>query len=564
MLASNRLRWTLAAAISVLAVIVAGALAWSGRSAAALHRVWRFELTTAPEAPLTTEGLGSSVAISPDGSRIVYTALRNGSSQLILRRLDQLEGGPISGSEGGTAPFFSPDGQQIAFATLFELKRVATEGGPSVSIAKTTPGFRGATWAPDNSIVYAEDGGVGLVRLPASGGPRELLASPDASKGEQSFVQPIVLPDGRSVLYTVLLHGGKTRIVARALSGGAATTVIDDAFGAKYLGSGYLAFAQGDRLMAARFDVAERRIIGAPVAVQQTAFTSVGDGVANFASAADGTAIYVTGRHVGSFRRLVWVDRRGARVPAIAEQAQEGVRNPRLSPDGHRVAVTVGTNGGGNIWIYDVSGSARSLILTFQGHNTFPIWSADGKRILYLSATSSGNEIVSLPADGSSVQPVPEVNGGSGALPLGWSPDGASLLFERDARLWLLNMRDHKPTLWLPTPFTEFGARFSPDGRWIAYGSLQYGQLEIWVRPFPGPGAPVRASSDGGHDPVWSHDGTEIFFTNGPKLLSARVLSERPDFRVEAPRVLFEGGFVHDDTDPNLRFFDAAADGRLL
>jgi Tol biopolymer transport system component len=553
------------AALVVLGLLGAVALNWTRPTTAAPPRFGRFELVPAADAPLTTEGLGASVAISPDGSRIVYTALRNGSSVLVLRRIDQLEATPIAGTEGGTAPFFSPDGQQIGFATLFDLRRVPTEGGPSVRIARTDPGFRGATWAPDNSIVYAQDGGVGLIRIPVSGGSPEKVAAPDASRGEEGFVEPSILPGGRAVLYTVLLHGGKTRVIARALTGeDGATTVVEGGFGAKYLASGHLAFGQGDRLMAARFDLAGRRIIGAPVAVQESAFTNIADGVSNLATAADGTAVYVTGHNAGAFRRLVWVDRQGARVAAVAEQPQDGLRNPRLSPDERRVAVTIGGNGNGNIWIYDLSGAARSVKLTFQGHNTFPIWSTDGKRIAFLSAANATNLIVSLPADGSSVQPEPLVIGNSGALPLAWSPDGQFLLFAREARLWLMNVSDRKPVIWLPTPFTEFGGRFSPDGKWIAFASLQNGQLEVWVRPFPGPGAPVRVSSGGGHDPVWARDGNEIFYTNGPKLSSARVLSVTPDFRVEAPRVLFEGGFVHDDTDPGIRFLDTARDGRLL
>lgn len=145
-----------------------------------------------------------------------------------------------------------------------------------------------------------------------------------------------------------------------------------------------------------------------------------------------------------------------------------------------------------------------------------------------------------------------------------WSPDGAFLLINGQAKLSLLHMSDRKVVSWLQTPFAEFGARFSSDGHWVAYASNQTGTAEVWVRPFPGPGAPVRVSSGGGHDPVWSHDGKELFYDNGPKLMSARVVSQAPDFRVEAPRVLFEGGFVHDETDVIIRFFDVAPDGRFL
>jgi serine/threonine-protein kinase len=548
----------------VLGVAVIALAFRSGRPAQAI-RVGRFEVPASPDTPLAIEGLGSAVAISPDGSRIVYTALRNGSSILVVRRLDQLQAMPIAGSEGGSAPFFSPDGQQVGFATLFDLRRVPVDGGPSVRIVQTTPGFRGAAWASDSSIVYTADGGVGLVRIPLSGGPAETLAIPDASTGERGFLAPSILPDGQAVTYTVVLNDGKTRIVERPLKAGAEpTTLVEGGFGAQYLPSGHLAFGQGDRLLAARFDLVARKIIGTPITIQESAYTNITDGVANLATAADGTGVYVTGHNGGLFRRLVWVDRRGTRTPALPEARLYGLRNVRLSPDGRRVAATVGGSGNGAIWIYDLSGAARPLRLTAEGHNTFPIWSADGKRITFLTATNTTNQIVSLPSDGSSTRPEHVTDSAAGGLPIGWSPEGATFIFEREARLWTMNAASKLSSVWLPTtPFTEFGGGFSPDGKWLVYGSSQYGQLDVWVRPFPGPGAPVRISPDGGHDPVWSRDGKEIFFTNGPKLFSARVLSVAPVLRIEAPRLVVEG-FVHDDSDPNIRFFDVSRDGRLL
>jgi Tol biopolymer transport system component len=171
----------------------------------------------------------------------------------------------------------------------------------------------------------------------------------------------------------------------------------------------------------------------------------------------------------------------------------------------------------------------------------------------------------SIPADGSATEPEPLTTSENVRLPLAWSPDGAFVLFneisgQTRADLQLLQVSDKKTRPWLQTPFSENEGRFSPDGHWVAYASNQTGKFEVWVRPFPGPGAPVRVSSDGGRNPVWSGDGKELFYDNGSKVLSARVVSEVPDFRVETPRMLFEGGFVQG----SMRSFDVAPDGRFM
>jgi serine/threonine protein kinase/Tol biopolymer transport system component len=562
---SRRVWWIAAAAVAGLAAgIAVTAFVIPSRTRTPPSLSARFELTTAAPNPFATDPLGLNVAISPDGSRVVYTAFRGGVKELVIRRLDQLQASPIAGTEGAEEPFFSPDGQQIGYMTLGALKRVPVDGGPSVTIGPADAGFRGASWGPDNTIIYAEDGSVGLFRLPASGGAPEKLAVPDAARGEENYVQPEILPSGNAVLYTVLLRGGQTRIVARRLRDGAVTTLVEGGFGSQYLASGHLAFGQGDRLMAIRFDAATLQVSGSPVAVEDGAFNKVSDGVANMASAADGTTVYVAGHDAGRSRRLMWVDRSGKRVAYVASQPLEGARNPRLSPDGRRLALTVGRNGEGDVWIYDLAGGAQPLKLTFQGHNSFAVWSPDSKQIALLSTASGRGHMYVIPADGSVQQPARLTTGDGSEVPVDWSPDGASVLFADNTHLQILRVSDRTTRRWLSTPFTDIAGRFSPDGRWVAYESNQTGRMDVWVRPFPGPGAPVRISSDGGLDPIWSRDGKELFYHSGTAMFSARIVSGMAGFLVDPPRVLFEGGFVHGDDDSALRFVDVAADGRFL
>jgi serine/threonine-protein kinase len=557
---SKHASWIWATAVlSLMAGGTIAALLLPSRSRMVPPRVARFEVTTSEQDPFTTDSRGANVAISPDGSRIVYTSGRN-PSHLVVRQLDQLGAKSIAGSEGATDPFFSPDGQQIGFATLDDLRRVAVGGGPSIRICRLSGVvFSGATWGPNDSIVFTQTGG-GLFRVSAAGGEPERLAAPDRAKKELNYLRPSMLPGGRAVVYSVALQAGgqPTRIVARALEGDVTTTVVEGGFGAQYLPSGHLVYGQGDRLMAVPFDPSTLKATGAPFILQEAVSTKDSLAVANVAIASDGTVVYVSGRSETATRHLVWVDRRGTHVARIVGQPLELPRYPRLSPDGRRLALTIGPSASGHIWIYDLAGSAQPLRLTFQDHNLFPIWSPDGKRIVFLSRAGS-DQMFSILADGSATEPERVIASQNPAVPRDWSPDGAFILFQEMRHLHLFQLTDRTTRRWLQTPSSETDGRFSPDGRWLAYTSDQTGSEEVWVRPFPGPGAPVRVSPDGGRDAQWSRDNKELFYRNGLKILSAEVVPG-VTFRVEPPRVLFEGGF---NPGPE-RAFDVAPDGRFV
>jgi Tol biopolymer transport system component len=526
--------------------------------------VTRFEVTTPQQELFATESAGANVAISPDGSRLVYTGRFSASPHLVVRQLDQLDVKPIAETDGATYPFFSPDGKHIGFATLGALRRVAVGGGPSRLVCRI-PGvvFRGATWGPNDSIVFAQGGDwvdSGLYRVPATGGKPERFVAPDRAKQEVSVSTPSFLPGGRALVYTVLLQGGERRVMARTLDGGVTTAVVEGGFGAQYLPPGHLVYGQGDRLMAVPFDVSTLKATGDPLLLQEGVGTKGEIGVANVTTASDGTGVYVSGRATTGFRHLTWVDRGGTHVARITAQPLELPRYPRLSPDGRRLALTIGPGDAGQIWVYDLVGSVRALRLTSQDHNIFPIWSPDGNRIVYLSRSSS-DQLLSIPADGSATEPERVIALKDLAAPRDWSPDGAFILFDVLRHLHLLHVTDGKTRRWLQTPFSEPDGRFSPDGKWLAYTSDQSGGAEVWVRPFPGPGAPVPVSSGGGHDPVWSRDGNEVFYRNDPKILSARVVPGTT-FRVNVPQVLFENEPYAGSIAA--RTYDVAPDGRFV
>jgi Tol biopolymer transport system component len=294
--------------------------------------------------------------------------------------------------------------------------------------------------------------------------------------------------------------------------------------------------------------------------------TRAGEAVSNVTSATDGTVAFVAGHDPSRRMRVMSVDRHGTPTRAITSEPLEYPRFPRISPDGRRLALTAGPGGFGQLWIFDLDGRNQPVKLTFQNHNLFPVWSPDGSRIAFLRRSQSQNQMLSIAADGSAVDPTPIFDGGFGPV-LAWSPDGQMLLFAQPQpppeKIMVFSFVDHTTRRWAPGSFAEFGGSLSPDGHWVAYSSNATGAFEVWVRPFPGPGVPVRISSDGGTKPLWSRDGRELFFESGDRFLSARVTSMTPEFRVDRPELLFAGGFMRDDDDPNIRFIDAAPDGHL-
>jgi serine/threonine-protein kinase len=251
-----------------------------------------------------------------------------------------------------------------------------------------------------------------------------------------------------------------------------------------------------------------------------------------------------------------------ARVGQLVDQPLEHPRNVRLSPDGMRLALTIGPSGQGDVWVYDVRRTAQSVRMTFRDHNTFPVWSPDGDKLAFLSISGSTAGTFSIRSDGSAIQPEAITVPGEPGAPMDWSSEGLLLVW--NSLLWRVRPPDRTRTLWMPAPFMQFGARISPDGRWVAYVSTQSGTAEVWVRSYHGTGAPVRVSAGGGHEPTWSHDGKEIFFTNGTKMMAARLTTLDPSPVIDPPRELFAGGFANDTLDLVQRFYDVAPDGRFL
>ena len=384
----------------------------------AAGRVERFEIVTPPDAAFTVVAPGPNVVLSPDGFQVAYHVETGGPWRLALRKLDRLEQVVMPGTEAGLFPVFSPDGAQLAFVSRRRLMRVPVSGGPATLICELTAEPVGLSWDTNDVIVFAERGN-GVFRVATAGGKPERLATPDTKKGELDYFAPQLLPGGETILFTIIPVEGtsnQARIAARVLATEAVTVLVEGAGPARYAPTGYLVYNKAGNLMAAPLDI-ETLSIGSSALVQQgvLAKSALLDGAAvDFSVGSDGSMIYAPGR-TDDLQRVIWVDREGTRLGPLTEQPLVYPRYPRLSPDGRRLAITIGPGNEGQIWIYDLTGASQPLKLTYEGHNTQPTWAPSGTHIVFASTaqgrpaegtrTLTNRNLFRLPSDASSLDP---------------------------------------------------------------------------------------------------------------------------------------------------------------
>ena len=538
-------------------------------------------LQSIPTDRTTNEGRPSrtSMVWSPDGRSIVFSASLGDRQQLYLRAMDQLAATAMTGTEGGAAPFFSPDGRWVAFWSGGALKKTPADGkGPATTICELSSAV-GASWGANDTIIFSR-GQLGLWRVPAAGGTPEVIATPDTGKGELKYLLPRILPGDRTVIFTVthtpLPTWEDTEIVAQSLQSGERKVLLSGAADGRYLPSGHLVYIRRGTLMAVPFDLERLEATGGAVALidnvmqSANATSEVFDiGAGQFDVSPAGALLYLPGGIFPSPERsLVWVDRTTGAVEPLPVPARAYL-SPRLSPDGQRAVFW--TQGDRNIWVHDL---ARGVLtrLTSEGRNARAIWTPDGKRVTY-GATVGGNEnLVVRPADGSGpverLMTSPDLQ-----VAAVWSPSDSALVFVEFRQktgndiLAMLPSGDRRPRPIVETRFPEAYPDFSPDGRWLAYASEESGRSEVYVQPYPGPGTRHQVSTNGGTGPAWSRDGRELFYTTAPAIGGQAALTRmiavpvtvKPTFTFGAPRQLFEGRY---GATALIRSYDVTADGR--
>ena len=471
----ERLVWASALA---LAVLIAGALAaWALRPPAATPET-RLEINTPPTR-------NASLAISPDGLKIVFVATSEGRSRLWLRSLDSSLARPLAGTEGGSVLFWSPDSRSIGFFADSKLKRMDIDGGSLRTLAAAAVPF-GGTWGRDGTILFGFSPGDPIMRMSAQGG-EPTAATGIVSAQHRGHGFPAFLPDSRHFLF--FANGSpETRGVYIGQLGGLTSTRLLNADGAAvYAATGHLLFIREGQLLAQGFDLDRAELRGEPFPIA----ANVSAGTTVSASAA-GPIVYRTPPADSGQRQLVWVDRSGRETDKVV-YADTAVLGPSLSPDGRHLAVYREANGNMDIWSYETSRRAWNRITTDLGDDIWPLWSRDGETIVFggVRATHGAvdlyRKLLSGPKDTEELllsTPQPK-------FPMDWSPDGRFLLYDsldpkQGTDMWALPLGG-KPFEVVRTEFNEGLQQFSPDGRWIAYQSDQTGRSEIYLRPFPGP-----------------------------------------------------------------------------
>ena len=495
---------------------------------------------------------GDPIAYAADGSVFAYRS----QAGLQLRYLDRLDPVPVAGGRKGTSPFFSPDGRWLGFRDGVRILKLPLAGGTPVVICDSCAGFQ-ADWGTDDTIRYHAPSPVDLssrvlIAVPASGGrPRE-IARPDSGSGV-AYRMPILLPDRRTVLFT--LRSQETdRLAALDLRTGGITRFEQTGSNPHWVAGGYVLLGNRDlSLIAVPFDLRRVRPSGPPVTIARDA--SVGPGGSALVGVSLGGSLVYAPSTVESNRHLTVVTRDGQAAALGGEP--RGFAGPRLSPDGRRLAVGIGTDDGSDVWVLDLGQQVWSRVTT-NGTSDRPTWTPDGRRLVY----ASNADLWWIAADGSGKPDSLLVAAGS-RFPAAVTPDGRSVVFQESEsntsgiRQLVFDSAPAAQTI-LPPAFDEAAPALSPDGRWLAYQSEEAGRSDVYVRPYPGPGARVSVSAQGGSEPAWSHDGREIYYRAGDSMMVAAIATGA-GFTVTGRRVLFSGSFL---SGGQFREYDVSPDGQ--
>jgi serine/threonine protein kinase/Tol biopolymer transport system component len=506
------------------------------------------------------------VAISPDGRRLVYVASDPaGQPRLYTRTLDELGFEPIPGAENGWQPFFSPDGAWVAFFTPSgELKKVSFGGGPPVTILEGIANSQWAfgTWGDDDRIVFAAWTS-GLQRISSDGGQFERLSSPD----DEWHEKPEVLPGSETVLYQQISPDG-SRIVARSLANGSEKVIVENAGEPKYLVPGHLFFRRQGTVMAAAFDIRRLELTGQalpldlPVWIDRPPYL---DSIAQLAVSRTGTLVYIPEEESFWQENLVWVSREGE-----VQHIRSSTGNPvfRLSPDGRRAAISVWEADRTRIEVLELERNVATSLAEAPSIFWFnPVWSPDGSEIVFGTASTAEGALFRKTVDGGEpAELLLRVATHWGAVPWSFGPNGV-LAFTTDHPETEVDIRFYSPDqdAELPTtlsgPHNEQQPAFSPDGRWLAYQSDESGAYEIYVSEYPGGGHKRRVSTGGGAGPVWSLDGSELFFqSEDGRRLFAVDIAIGSGLEIRQQHLLFEGSF--EPSNESALSFDLSPDGR--
>ena len=518
---------------------------------------------------------GALVTLSSDGRMMAYAATTAAGKRLFVRALDSLESRELAGTDNVIAHTFSPDGRWIAFLNNAGLSKVGVTGGAPTSIASALDA-RGLTWGSTDTIVYAPETTTGLFRVSAGGGQPVQLTKP--LERERSHRWPWFLPDGKTVIFSCqMVDGGYDDGTIEAIRTDQETpqrkVLIRGGTFPRYLASGHLTYMRQGTLFVAPFDLQRLEVTGTaqPVLTGITAHGGTaggaGNGAAQIAFSDNGTAVYMSGDVAEALTKVVIMDRAGKVLHETKERGE--LRAPRFSPDGSEVAFQARLGGAHNVYVWNPSRGALRKVTFEKSLGGFPIWSPDSNMIAYFSDRGGIVPNVFMTRSDGAGEPEKLTQGHALRIATSFSSDAARLLVMEQARegfdVGIVNVADKKLTPFLATPAQEMLATFSPDGRWIAYQSDESGTNEVYVRPYPGPGAKWQLSAGGGGIPVWTKSGRELLYLAGvlPKvrIMAVEVSATGAELHYSAPKPITELVVTRLS---ETTYFDATADGSRL
>jgi serine/threonine-protein kinase len=510
-----------------------------------------------------TAGFADIASLSPDGIVVAFVAQKSAGDrpQLYVRRLDQLQAAPLPGTDDAASPFFSPDGDWIGFFAAGKLKKIAVTGGAAVTLCDATTA-RGGAWSGDGTIVFQSNArDAPLLRVSSAGGTPVPASS--LAEGEVNQLWPQVLPDGQALLFTSVSAPFSTNLVVQAPLTGTRTVVQRGGYHGRYLPSGHLVYLYDGTLFAVPFDLDQLTVTGPAVPALEGVASNKVSGAAQFAVSVSGSGalVYLKGPISGTGEPIHWVDFRGTRTVLRATAATW--MNFLFAPDGQRLALQQISDGQGDIWVYEWARDVLTRLTFDPASDQKPVWTPDGRRLVFTSARAdkTTSNIYWQRADGTGdAQRLTESP--HFQQPTSWHPSGKFLAFEEfdsgsnksvtNTDLMILPVAGDEASGWMPgtptkflsTPFSEREPMFSPDGRWLAYSSNESGRDEVYVRPFPGPGAKWQISTGGGVYPTWSRTKRELLYGVNGQIMVVSYEVRGDSFSAEKPRAWYDGRYV--------------------
>lgn len=538
--------WWALGAVSIVALAMP--VLWWRASRPVEHPLQRFVVDFGPN---SQAGTSTSLAISRDGTRIVYSvnpgdapvvsaAAALSQRMLATRRLDQSQGTVLAGTEDASNPFFSPDGRWIAFFASRKLKKVSVDGG-APAVLCDAPNQRGGDWGEDGYIVAAFSSTGGLMRVPSSGGTPEPFSKLNDGE-EKTHRYPQILPGG-AVLVTSskdpnLFDTANAAVVPA--HGGAAKVVQRQGTFAHYLPSGHLVFIRDETLFGVAFDLNRSETRGTPVPLLDGLTPNLTSGGGQFSFSHSGTFAFLESRFSNQASPLVSLSATGTEEPLTPPLGPRPF-SPEYSPDGKRIALTAGKS----IVVYDLERRGQTLVTPESQTAARSRWAPDGKHLFF----SSGSALQYVRADGSAT-PQTLLAGGD-ATPSSISPDGRYLIYHQagegsDRDLWVLPLdlsdpdrpKPGTPEVFAASPRIDVEAAFSPDGRWVAYVTLNNPASDVWVRPFPSrpEAGQLQVSTGPARFPVWSTAEKVLYYVSGSRIMAVPYSIAGRQIQFEKPR----------------------------